>query len=88
MKIKDAIKAQGSNLSEVAKNLGITQSALSQTINNETITLKRVQEIAKVLHCSVAALVDDNAAETDTINIVCPHCHHTISLKISEKPQE
>ena len=60
MDIKKRIQAH-STISNVAKGLGITQSALSQQINNKTITLEKIRQIAKILNCSVSELVSDEA---------------------------
>lgn len=49
MDIKASIKKYGYTLSMVAKEMGITQSALSQQINNGSITFAKVERIASIV---------------------------------------
>jgi transcriptional regulator with XRE-family HTH domain len=53
MDIKKAIRKNGQTISSVAEALGITQSALSQQINNNSITLAKVEQIAQICGCSL-----------------------------------
>lgn len=87
MDIKKNIQAQGSNISKVAKELNISQSALSQQINHKSITVERVREIAKILGCSPASLIADEP-QANNIDIICPHCGKTITLQIKNKTTE
>lgn len=57
---KKKIQAHHATISSVAKALGITQSALSQQINNKSITLEKTKEIAHIIGCSLSELVSDN----------------------------
>lgn len=79
MDIKKAIKNGGFTIGGVAKKLGITQSALSQQINNDTISLARAADIAKIIGISLSALVADNDASTP---FVCPHCGKPLHIDI------
>lgn len=59
MDIKQVIKRKGLTIDKVAGSLGITQSALSQQINNKTISLVRAKAIADVLGIPLSELVAD-----------------------------
>lgn len=80
--IKQVIKDKGQTISSVATALGIKQATLSEQIKNKTYSVKRAEEIAKILGCSLSEMF----AENDDINIVCPNCGSTITLKIVNKP--
>jgi transcriptional regulator with XRE-family HTH domain len=59
MDIKRIIKNYGMSVSSVADKIGISQSALSQQINNNTISVSRCQEIAEIIKCPLSELVGD-----------------------------
>lgn len=69
MDIKSRIKERGQTVSGVAKRMGITKSALSQTINGNP-TFDKLCEIAEILGISVSDLVSDDESKT----ITCPRC--------------
>lgn len=71
MDIKSRIKESGQTVSGVAKRMGITKSALSQTINGNP-TFDKLCEIAGILGISVSDLVSDEDKESKTIT--CPRC--------------
>lgn len=80
MDLKKTIKDKGFTLVEVAAKLGITQSALSQQINNNTISLARTKEIADIIGVSLTELVADES-EAQTF-VVCPHCGGRIKITV------
>ena len=80
MDLKKAIKNGGFTIGGVAAKLGITQSALSQQINNDTISLARAANIANIIGISLSELVADN--ETADANLVCPHCGKPLHIDI------
>lgn len=73
MNIKKVIKQKGFTIKRVAESMGITQSALSQQLNNKSITIERAKEIAGVLGISLSELVVDEDAPAST-TITCPVC--------------
>ena len=79
--IKKAIKDKGYTLKQVSDRLNITQSALSQQVNNNTISVAKVQQIADIIGCPLTDLLAD--ADTTTITLSCPHCGQPIKLTIS-----
>lgn len=79
MDLKKAIKKGGFTIGGVAAKLGITQSALSQQINNDTISLARTADIAKIIGVSLSELVAD---EGEGFGLVCPHCGKPLKIDI------
>ena len=79
MEIKKALKRRGYTLTAVAEKLGITQSALSQQINNRTMTIAKLEEVAEVTGIPLRELVvEDEAGSTES----CPHCGKPIRLMV------
>lgn len=78
--IKRAIKSRNRKLAEVAEHLGISQSALSQQMQNQTLTIVKLRKIADFLGISVSELVGDG--DKASPELVCPHCGKPISIKI------
>ena len=80
--IKKAIKQKGFTLKQVSDKLSVTQSALSQQINNNTISVAKVQQIADILGCPLTDLLADDE-DNNHIMLICPHCGRPIKLTIS-----
>lgn len=78
--LKYIFKQKGYTISEVANSIGISQSALSQQINNESIKLKTLCEIADALSCPLTDLLQDT--DDTSITLTCPHCKHAIRLQV------
>ena len=82
--IKKAIKQKGYTLKQISDKLSVTQSALSQQINNNTITVAKVQQIADIIDCPLPELVaDDN--DNNKCEIRCPHCGKIITIEVCGK---
>lgn len=82
--IKKAIKSKGYTLKSISDKLSVTQSALSQQINNNTISVAKVQQIADIINCPLTDLLtDDN--DNSKCEIRCPHCGHVIRLSIQDE---
>lgn len=79
MNLKKAIKRHGFTLETVAKEMGITKSAMSQLASGNP-TYSKLEEIAHILGISVSELVREE--DTPTI-IICPHCGQEIKLKVT-----
>lgn len=84
MDIKKAIKAHGQTISSIADKLGITQSALSQQINNNTITLAKVEQIAAICGVPFEDFISRHG-EDRVSKLYCPHCGKPIELEIKLK---
>lgn len=84
--IKGAIKANGLEVREVARRMGITPTALAQHINGKTYKGCRVppnpsvdvlQRIANAIGCDVSELFTRPAT-----SFVCPHCGKPLHIDI------
>lgn len=83
MDIKKAIKAHGQTISSIADKLGITQSALSQQINNNTITLAKVEQIAAICGVPFEDFISRHG-EDRVSKLYCPHCGKPLNLHINK----
>lgn len=77
LKIQTICKEKGITLQELASGLGITYQSLYDSIKGNP-TLKRLQEIARVLGVSVKDLFDD---EGDS-QFICPHCGKPLNIRV------
>ena len=64
MNIKEALKKKGKTISEIAAALKITPSALSQQIANDTLTVKRLKDMAKAADMPLSELVSGDTLAT------------------------
>ncbi len=77
MDIKKVIKERGYTLVQVATEMGITKSAISQIVNgNPNITTLR--KIADIIGCQLTDFFDD---ETEP-RITCPHCGKDFHIRV------
>lgn len=80
--IKKAIKSRGYTLQYVADELDIKLPSLSQQITDNTMSIKRLQEIAAIINCPLTDLLAD--ADDTSITLTCPHCGKTIHLQVKQ----
>lgn len=74
-RIKEVLKAKGMTAATLAKKIGITPAALSQSLSNNP-TFDRLKEIANALGVDLPELFASSK------NIVrCPHCGAVLELK-------
>lgn len=78
LRIKEAIKAHGLSVEQVAKRMGILPSALSQSINGNP-TVEKLEKIAAAIGCTPSELL---AIPTNTIT--CPKCGTVLEVKERE----
>lgn len=78
MRIKEAMKEHGYTLVSVAKEIGVSQSSLSQSINNNP-TASTLERIASVIGCEVGEFF----SEGYKAKAVCPHCGKPINICLS-----
>lgn len=76
MRIKEILKGKGITAKELAKKMGISEAALSLSLNGNP-TLDRINQIATALDVPVSELF---ATPTEGV-ITCPHCGKPITLK-------
>lgn len=69
MDVKKALKAHGHNISSMAKLMGISQQALSQQINNNSITFAKIEMIAEL--CGVGAIDFIQSGCTQKQSVFC-----------------
>lgn len=75
LRIKEAIKAHGLTVEQVAKRMGILPSALSQSINGNP-TVEKLEKIASAIGCMPSELLASPANV-----ITCPKCGAVLVLK-------
>lgn len=82
--IKSVATKHGKNISQLAKELGVAQSHLSRTINNERISLKDLEAIAQKIGCEVNDFFSVGMESSASTTITCPKCGSHISIKVEE----
>lgn len=78
-RVKELLKKQGITAKDLAGKIGISESALSLSLNGNP-TLSRLQEIANALDVPVSELFDTPKQGV----ITCPHCGKDITIKVEE----
>lgn len=80
-KVKALCKAKGMLFKELAKNIGITEIGLRQSLKGKP-TLTTLEKIATALNVQTwELLITDNAKQT----FVCPHCGKSLFVSVSVK---
>lgn len=76
MRVKELLRERNITAKDLAKKIGLSEGALSQSINGNP-TLERLEQIATALGVTVPELFE--APKSATIS--CPHCGQSITLK-------
>ncbi|MBR1526584.1 MAG: helix-turn-helix transcriptional regulator [Prevotella sp.] len=79
--IKAVANEHGKTISQLAEEMGVAQSHLSRTINNERISLKDLESLSEKIGCQIG---DFFSIGSDNNKTVCPHCGKPISIKIDK----
>lgn len=79
MYIKETIKNHGYTLSAVAREIGVSQSALSQSIASNP-TASTLIKIASVIGCNPGEFFMDGTQ--CGASLLCPHCGKPIHVKL------
>ncbi len=99
IKLKEIADARGVKLVTIAKKLGITYRALNaQTQAGSNPTLKRLQEVAALLDCTVGELIgevplkeykpDERRVLSPTIQaLICPNCGRPFNIMVQRAGQ-
>lgn len=78
--IKAVANKYGKTISSIAEEMGVAQSHLSRTINNERISLKDMESIAEKIGCQVSDFFEVGQPSSPTL--VCPKCGEVLRLKV------
>ena len=77
LNIRNAIKARGYKLIDVAKGIGVDKASLTQYLDGD-MSLTKCQSIARFLGCSLDELLGGNEKKA----LVCPHCGKPLHIKV------
>lgn len=78
--IKAVANRHGKTISQIAEEMGVAQSHLSRTINNERISLKDLEAISEKIGCKVADFFE--VSSPSHVAITCPKCGEAIPVDI------
>ncbi len=78
--IKAVASAHGKTISQLAEEMGVAQSHLSRTINNERISLKDLEAISERIGCKVGDFFESTPSSTS--EKVCPHCGQSLNIRV------
>ena len=83
MRIREVLKEQGITTKELAERMGISQSALNQSISGNP-SVKVLNNIADALNVPVWQLFANplEVLSKDTTSITCPHCGKEIQIEV------
>lgn len=83
MRIRDILKEQGITTKELAEKMGISQSALNQSISGNP-SVKVLTNIADALNVPVWQLFADpsDLSTKNATTITCPHCGKEIQIDV------
>lgn len=77
-RIKELLKERGITISNLAEQIGTTQTSLSRALGeNGNPTYDTLNKIAKVLDVDMSELFKSNS-----LSLTCPHCGKSITLKV------
>lgn len=77
-RIKELLKEKGITISNLAEQIGTTQTSLSRALgDNGNPTYETLNKIANVLNVEMSELFKSNG-----LSITCPHCGKNINIKI------
>lgn len=80
LRIKEICKEKGVTMSDVAHNIGLSQVGMSNIVTGKfNPTLDTLDKIATYLNVPISQLFVN-----DTMNIQCPHCKKSFSIKIEK----
>lgn len=77
-KIKKVAAIHGKTISQIASEMGVAQSQLSRTINNERISLKDIATICEVIGCDMSEIFSKDYV------FICPNCGCKLDISIKQ----
>lgn len=83
MRIREVLKEQGITTKELAERMGISQSALNQSISGNP-SVKVLNNIADALNVPVWQLFADPSEilTKGSTSVTCPHCGKEIQIEV------
>ena len=86
MRFKRVLKKYKLTQNDLAERLNINRVSVCRLLADDNdIRLSTIVKIAHAIGCSTAELIDETVETTDdsnTISLICPHCHKSIRLSI------
>ena len=77
-RIKELLKEKGITISNLAEQIGTTQTSLSRALgDNGNPTYETLNKIANVLNVEMSELFKSNG-----LSKTCPHCGKNINIKV------
>lgn len=77
-RIKELLKERGITISNLAEQIGTTQTSLSRALGeNGNPTYETLSKIATVLNIDMSELFKSSG-----VSLTCPHCGKDINLKV------
>lgn len=77
-RIKELLKEKGITISNLAEQIGTTQTSLSRALgDNGNPTYETLNKIANVLNVGMSELFKSSG-----LSITCPHCGKNINIKV------
>ena len=77
-RIKELLKERGITISNLAEQIGTTQTSLSRALGeNGNPTYDTLNKIAKVLDVDMSELFKSNG-----VSLTCPYCGNDINIKV------
>lgn len=77
-RIKELLKEKGITISNLAEQIGTTQTSLSRALgDNGNPTYETLNKIANVLNVEMSELFKSNG-----LSITCPNCGKNINIKV------
>ena len=81
MDVKSVAKQHGFTLTQVAKEMGVTNITLSQNLARNP-TIKTLRKIADIIGCEVGDFFQDERTVTNESEIICSHCGNIIHVEL------
>lgn len=79
-RIKELLKEKGITISNLAEQIGTTQTSLSRALgDNGNPTYETLNKIANVLNVDMSELFKSSG-----LSITCPHCGKNINIKVEK----
>lgn len=100
LRIKECISEHGLTIKEVAERMGISHTALLQTINGRTSggkhtdsnpTVSVLEKISNAIGCDITELFESpktqpTNAELSYLSIKCPNCGKDLEIGVTRNP--